>query len=117
MESAQPAVARLLWLRAVIAADDDEIDITAGLQVLHGILIFGRAVAGDRGVVTRELDDNVVLARLAEYAMIGPASYQEFAAEICKRERVALAGFVVRCLIIDTQPRNPIAFDHRHPRL
>src|SRR5271166_6052572 len=118
MESAAAASARRSTrLRSVVATNDHEIDVATGLQILHGILIFGRAVTGDSRIVARELDHHVVLTRIADDLMKGTAPHQKFAAKVREGERIALAVLVVGSLIVDVEPRNPISLDHGRPQL
>src|ERR1700742_4374171 len=104
-------------LRPVVTANDDEIDLTAGLEILDGVLVLGRTVASDCGIVAWKLDHHVVLASLADHGMERPPADEEFAAEEAERDRIPFAVFLVCNFVENVESCNPIAFDHASPHV
>src|ERR1700761_9071913 len=96
MAGASPAMTiHLLMRRAVVAFDDDEIELAlAFAQVLRG-LILGRVIAIERGLEARKLKHHGAAAHLAFRHLAGAAAHQETAAELAEGGTVGgLVGLV-----------------------
>src|SRR5579862_9997894 len=76
-----------LELRAVVALDDDQIELRLAVTELFCRLIVRRAETGERRVVARKLQHHAASARPALGNFATSATHQEAAAETADRRR------------------------------
>src|SRR5690606_34468636 len=103
---------RRLRLRAVIALDDDEVAFAVGATHRHQALIFRRIVAGERGVVVPELDDDVARARGAFLLFEMAGADQEPRAVFMKDRAVLGDILLVAVHVVNIDPRDPVCLGH-----
>src|SRR5688500_13176737 len=100
-------------LLPVIALDHD--DVSDGAALLLGLcgLVLGRAPAGERGLVGRELEDDVAGAALAlDDLAPRPAAHEEAPAELRKGGAVRCDVVLVGVGVLHVDGGDPIALRH-----
>src|SRR5579871_1981214 len=111
-EEVNRAATALFRLRAVIPLDDQEISFGMGLTQRDEADIFGRIIAGDRGVVVLELDHHVAGARGAFLGNVPAAAHQK-PSPIFGEHRAVLRDVVLVAFgVVHVDARDPVAFCH-----
>src|SRR5580698_7214419 len=79
---------------------------------LDVLLIFRRAVAGERGGVVREFDHYIARARGALRALVFAGANYKAAAEFLEDRAIGRGIGLVALVVFHIDPANPVAFCH-----
>src|SRR5438477_7217970 len=101
-----------LWLRAVIALDDDHVAGRMRRAQRDGTLIFRRAVAGERSRIILELEHDVARTDRAFGILELAAADQEFRAVFAQRLGIRHHIGLVAFGVADVDVRDPIGLRH-----
>src|SRR5215510_999935 len=99
-------------LRPIVALDDDEVGDRVPLPHLDVLLVFGRAVAGERSRVVRKLDHDIARAAGAFRALELATAHQEAAPEFLEDCGVGRHVGLVAFLVMHIDAGNPKTFGH-----
>src|SRR5262245_43351031 len=99
-------------LRPIVALDDDEIGDGVPLPHLDVLLVFGRAVAGERSRVVRKLDHDIARAAGAFRTLEVATAHQEAAPEFLEDCGVGRHVGLVAFLVMHIDAGDPKTFGH-----
>src|SRR3954449_6525568 len=108
----QPTTLPDLRLRPVIAFDDEEVALRMRRTDCNKPRIFGRIVAGERGLVVLEFQHHVSRARRTLLGDMPAAADQKPRTELIEHRAVLGDVFLVTLRVVNIDARDPVAFGH-----
>src|ERR1700688_1444569 len=102
-------------LRAVVAFDNDDIGGGMWQPYFEVLLIFRRAVAGERCGVVEKFDHHIARARRALRALELARAYDEAPAKFLEDRGIGGGIGLVALLVLHIDAADPVAFRHLAP--